>query len=457
MSQVSELVHPILGAVWSANGAVAGVAEVDPMFMRDEDQVTALHEVLALEARTAELKARLLTALDRAGRVDEGAGERDLGFWLAHQARAGIRDARREIGFAHALEAHPVTGSALRAGTISAAQATVVMEAVEALPADLPAGLVADLQALDRGGADVAARAEARLVADAAQFGPAQLRVLGRRILEVVAPEIADEAEARKLEAAERRGRARIRLTVRRVGDGTSMISGRLPDLAANHLLPMLDSLVNPRRTPAWAAPGEPGDGSAGEGAEAGDRSIAPKPWWAMPAPYKLGHAFVELLSRIPTDLLPVHGSTPATLFITATLEQLRTGLGAAIVQGPRGEDLISVAEARRLACTSNLIPAVLGTGGEVLDLGRTTRLFTAAQVKALRLRYRHCQGQGCTRPASHCEAHHHRSWLDGGPTDLANAVLLCNRCHHRAHDPRLTYEVMPEGAVVFTARGSPP
>uniref|UniRef100_UPI002626073E HNH endonuclease signature motif containing protein n=1 Tax=Nocardioides sp. TaxID=35761 RepID=UPI002626073E len=104
-----------------------------------------------------------------------------------------------------------------------------------------------------------------------------------------------------------------------------------------------------------------------------------------------------------------------------------------------------------------NLIPAVLGTRGEVVDLGRTTRLFTTGQVKALRLRHPHCQGHGCDRPASHCEAHHHHRWLDGGPTDLTNALLLCSRCHHRAHDPRLTTEVTDNGEVHFTPRGGPP
>ena len=43
------------------------------------------------------------------------------------------------------------------------------------------------------------AQAEAHLVAQAAVFGPKELARLGRRILEVVAPEIAEEAEARRL------------------------------------------------------------------------------------------------------------------------------------------------------------------------------------------------------------------------------------------------------------------
>uniref|UniRef100_UPI002635D70F HNH endonuclease signature motif containing protein n=1 Tax=Nocardioides sp. TaxID=35761 RepID=UPI002635D70F len=190
---------------------------------------------------------------------------------------------------------------------------------------------------------------------------------------------------------------------------------------------------------------------------ESGEATISPRPWWAMPAPHKLGHAFVELLSRIPMDRLPVHGTTAATLFITVSLDHLRSGLGAAIVQAPAGEDLISATEARRLACTHDLIPAVLGTHGEVLDLGRRTRLFSPAQVRALRLRHTSCQGQGCTRPASYCEAHHDTGWMTGGPTDLANALLLCSRCHHHAHDPTTTYEVTADGTVTFAPRESPP
>jgi hypothetical protein len=31
----------------------------------------------------------------------------------------------------------------------------------------------------------------------------------------------------------------------------------------------------------------------------------------------------------------------------------------------------------------------------------------------------------------AYCDAHHVRHWVDGGPTDLSNLVLLC-RHHHR-------------------------
>ena len=45
----------------------------------------------------------------------------------------------------------------------------------------------------------------------------------------------------------------------------------------------------------------------------------------------------------------------------------------------------------RRIACDAALIPAVLGTGGEVLDWGRERRLFTPAQIKRLWLRDAGC------------------------------------------------------------------
>jgi hypothetical protein len=91
----------------------------------------------------------------------------------------------------------------------------------------------------------------------------------------------------------------------------------------------------------------------------------------------------------------------------------------------------ISPAEARRLACDAQILPAVLGTAGQVLDVGRARRLFTGAIRRALILRDGGCSFPGCDRPATWCEGHHITAWADGGVTALANACLLC-RHHHR-------------------------
>jgi Domain of unknown function (DUF222)/HNH endonuclease len=97
----------------------------------------------------------------------------------------------------------------------------------------------------------------------------------------------------------------------------------------------------------------------------------------------------------------------------------------------------LSAATVRRLACDAELIPAVLGSRGEVLDVGRTRRLVTAAIWIALVLRDRHCAFPGCDRPPVMCHAHHIVHWTSGGETKLSNLVLLCGH-HHRVvhHSP---------------------
>ena len=88
----------------------------------------------------------------------------------------------------------------------------------------------------------------------------------------------------------------------------------------------------------------------------------------------------------------------------------------------------------RRLACDAGVIPVVLGSDGEVLDLGRRVRLFTEGQAKALWLRDGGCTFPGCTAPAAWSDAHHLWHWADGGPSDVDNAALLCGRHHTVVH-----------------------
>lgn len=116
-------------------------------------------------------------------------------------------------------------------------------------------------------------------------------------------------------------------------------------------------------------------------------------------------------------------------------------------------EGQITAAHARRLACTAGILPAVLGGASEILDLGRTRRLFTPAQRKALRLRDRECRAEGCTIPGAWCEAHHTTPWTHGGKTDLADGVLLCHHHHHRAHHTDHTTERLPNGDLRYHRR----
>jgi HNH endonuclease len=86
-----------------------------------------------------------------------------------------------------------------------------------------------------------------------------------------------------------------------------------------------------------------------------------------------------------------------------------------------------------RLRAAATLLPPVLGgSPSQPLEVGRASRVVSAAQRAALVVRDGGCAVTGCDRPPPWCEAHHLRHWLDGGRTDLANLALVC-RAHHRA------------------------
>lgn len=126
---------------------------------------------------------------------------------------------------------------------------------------------------------------------------------------------------------------------------------------------------------------------------------------------------------------LPLQG---ATVVVRIALDDLMDETGHATIDGIAAP--ISVATARRMAAGGGVIPCVLGGDSQILDFGRTRRLFTAGQRLALVERDGGCAM--CGAPPGHTKAHHIRWWArDAGPTDLANGVLLCESCHHRIHD----------------------
>ncbi|WP_408898897.1 DUF222 domain-containing protein [Nocardioides sp. R1-1] len=264
----------------------------------------------------------------------------------------------------------------------------------------------------------------------AAAHPPRELRRLGRRILEVVAPEVAEAEEGRRLADEERRAREKASLRLRDLGDGRTRIWGTLPTPVAERLEHYLQAFTSPRHR-----------GHDSPGSE------------RVPQHRAYAHAFEALLELLDPDRLPEHGGDATTVIVTLGLAEILSDLATAGVIAGDGEGAISAGEARRLACQAHIIPAVLGGKGEVLDLGRRMRLFSKAQRRALRLRDRRCRAEGCAIPASWTEAHHLAPWSAGGPTDLANAISLCSHHHHRIHDHAFRHELLASGDVRFHRR----
>jgi len=149
--------------------------------------------------------------------------------------------------------------------------------------------------------------------------------------------------------------------------------------------------------------------------------------------PQRRADAAEELLRHAITCDRPGGDHLAVTMVVRMTLDQLVDRLGDAQIDGI--DPHISATTARLLAAEANIIPAVLGGAGEVLDLGRARRLFSPAQRLALAEQYGGCAFPGCGHPPSYTDAHHIRWWSHDGPTDLANGIPLCSFHHHRIHD----------------------
>ncbi|WP_055477047.1 HNH endonuclease [Gordonia sp. HS-NH1] len=92
----------------------------------------------------------------------------------------------------------------------------------------------------------------------------------------------------------------------------------------------------------------------------------------------------------------------------------------------------VSHATARQVTCDGSLTEIILDSEGVPLQMGRTERLFPAHLRKAVIVRDGCCIK--CGAPPSHTQVHHVAHWADGGPTDLDNGCLLCQRCHTQVH-----------------------
>jgi hypothetical protein len=141
----------------------------------------------------AELQARVLLRAEQCEVAGDTASS-STANWHAVATTTTRATAHRLLRTAKSLETHDLTRAELADGLLQVEQADVILRALDELPYDLDAEIVE--------------QAEAKLLELAADHDAKALRVLGRRILEVVSPETADAHEARLLEREERAAQA---------------------------------------------------------------------------------------------------------------------------------------------------------------------------------------------------------------------------------------------------------
>ncbi len=415
---VADRTDPVHRFAGAASAALDRVQDSPTWAMTPAEQAETLLELSRVQARLTELRWRVLAAADR-NQLGARDGSTGTAAWLASRTRQTRTRTNADLRGALTLDEarFAATRDAFAAGALTVDQVWVILRAIE----DLPTDEVTDEQRT---------RAQRHLIGLAAEHDAKQLRILARRLFEVLAPDEADRREADALEREERQARERARFAIRDNGDGTSSGWFKLPTLHAQMLGKAVQAFAAPRRT-------TPETRVDADGHKIG-------------YPHRLGLAFAELIEHLPTDKLPQAGGAAATVVITIGLDHLRTGLGAATLDtGGR----ISAAQARRLACTSGVVPAVLGSRSVPLDLGRKVRLHTEPQRTAMTVRDRGCTALDCDRPPAWCEAHHDQAWEDGGQTSVENGRLLCGHHHHLAHDPRYQTHHLPHGKVRFHKR----
>ena len=237
-----------------------------------------------------------------------------------------------------------LTENALAAGVISTKQADIISRALAKLPEDVTT--------------EQRERCEETLLRDAQRLSLKDLRRRGDRITEAY-KKTTDEVDADEDEILRRReeeARKKTSFSMWDNNDGT--VTGRftLPEAQGAMLKTALDALAAPHQKVGTV------NAATGEMDEVG---------FGQTYPQRLGHAFATLVEHLPVDQLPSNGGVSAVVTVNLDLDTLMGGVKAAgLSDGTR----ISAGEARRLACSAQIVPMVLNGKPLPLDVGSANR-----------------------------------------------------------------------------------
>ncbi len=228
----------------------------------------------------------------------------------------------------------------------------------------------------------------------AAKAEPTKMRQAVKKLRDATHPDDLDEAWIK--------GMAKHDITLSPVGDGFH-VTGFLPFDTGTKLKTVLQSLSAPT-------------------CAEDDRPVAERRVTALD----------QMLSSILESGLPQDKGVRPHVSLTLDLAELADDVDTTTAD-LAGFGTIGPAQLQQMLCDSALTPILTAGKHSVLDVGRTARLATPAQRKAVTARQDgRCGGLGCWGPIVHI--HHVEYWSHGGTTDLANLIGLCPRCHALVH-----------------------
>ena len=164
---------------------------------------------------------------------------------------------------------------------------------------------------------------------------------------------------------------------------------------------------------------------------------------WIEPNDHRQAQALIALVNGASETASEVPAR--AEIVVHVDLETLQHGLHAGgTCRTALGADL-PVETVRRLACEAEILPVVLDGRSVPIDVGRSKRLATVHQRRALEAIHPTCAIPDCEVIFNHCNVHHINYWENGGTTDLNNMIPLCSRHHHAAHEGGWKLQLDPE------------
>jgi hypothetical protein len=335
--------------------------------------------------------------------------------WLTHRAPISGVSASRLVGMARLAREHEATGEALRSGDVSCAHVEVLAPMVRHREPEYE-------------------RNEAVLV-DAAKSMRADAFGVVARHWRGIADDELSKLDARAIH--ERRN-----FHVHKSLFGMGVLDGDLDAEGTEILLKALD------------------------------HAVPPDPTGGLVPPRTLAQRRADALVDICGGYLNGTGQGTPSVNLNVTMDHgTLSGTPPADPRQVRceleGFGPIPLETAFRLACDCSVTRVLMRGDSEVLDLGRSTRLVSAAIRQAVVIRDRGCAFPGCERPPAWCDAHHLVWWEHGGHTKASNVCLLCRRHHVLCHEGGWkltrnddgTYEVTepPAGHVPTRRHGRAP
>ena len=203
--------------------------------MDPAEQRHVLSDLAVATAQLEALRLQVLAEADRSGATGAEASA-SAAEWVAHHTRQRRVHARSDLRLARALEQHRDTAAAMASGVVNADQARVIVRSLDRLPSRGEFAVDADQRAA----------AERHLVALARHHDAKELEVLGARLFEVVAPDLAEAYEGRLLEAQEAIAARRTSLTMSHTGDGLCRGRFTIPALHGAMLSKAILGLASP-------------------------------------------------------------------------------------------------------------------------------------------------------------------------------------------------------------------